>query len=57
LFLQGAQKLRLQVQPYIADLVEKQRAIIRELKASTLLDQGARKRAPFMSEEFTFHQA
>jgi hypothetical protein len=49
LFLQSAQKLRLQVQADVPDLVEKQRAIIRELESSTLLDQGARKRSPLSS--------
>src|SRR5271169_4528738 len=56
LFLQGAQELRLQIHGDVADLVEKQSAMIRQLKPAFFLHQGSGESAFFVTEQFTFHQ-
>src|SRR5208282_2767231 len=56
LFLQGAQQFRLQIHGNVADLVEKQSAMIRQLKPAFLLHQGSGESALFVAEQFTFHQ-
>src|SRR6266481_7175221 len=56
LLLQCAQQLRLQLWADVPDFVEKQSAMIGKLEPSTLLHQGARERALFVSEEFAFDQ-
>src|SRR5208283_2318656 len=56
LFLQGTQEFRLQIHGDVADLVEKKTAVISELKAASLLHEGARESSLFVAEEFAFHQ-
>src|SRR5271165_7056729 len=56
LFLQGAQQFRLQIHGDVADLVEKQSAVIRQLKPASLLDERPCESTLFMAEQFTFHQ-
>src|ERR1035438_3928696 len=48
--LQNSQEFRLEFQGKVADLIEKQRAAIRGLKASLALGNGARKGASLVSE-------
>ena len=56
LLLQGTQELRLQIHGNVADLVEKQSAVIRQLKPASLLDERPGEGTLFMAEQFTFHQ-
>src|SRR5271165_5399711 len=56
LLLQGTQKLWLQIHTNVADLVEKQSAVVRQLKPAALLDERPRESALFVAEQFTFHQ-
>ncbi|MGC2185783.1 MAG: hypothetical protein WA637_21120, partial [Terriglobales bacterium] len=56
LFLQGTQEFRLQIHSNVADLIEKQGAVIRELKPASLLDERPGESALFVAEEFAFHQ-
>src|SRR6202158_124367 len=56
LLLQGTQKLWLQIHGNVADLVEKQSAVIRQLKPASLLDERPGESALFVAEQFTFHQ-
>src|ERR1022692_2250279 len=56
LFLQNAQKFRLEFQREVADFIEKQRAAIRGLKTSLALSDGARKGASLVPEEFTLQK-
>src|SRR5271155_4864513 len=55
-FLQGAEQLGLDLDGNIANLVEKQRALIGELKPSNLLRNRPRKGSLLVSEEFTLQQ-
>src|SRR5262249_23336130 len=57
LLLQSPQKFRLQVRRDVADLVEKQSALIGQFKPASLLHEGASKGAPFMTEELGFDQS
>src|SRR5207237_3587751 len=50
-FLDRAQELRLQIEPQIADLVEEQRAVGRELEFAQLLPVRAGERAALMTEK------
>ena len=50
LFLQGPQKLGLNTS-YVADLVEKQSAMIRQLKSASLLDQRPGESTLFVAED------
>src|SRR5208283_1509124 len=56
LLLQGTQKLWLQIHSNVADLVEKQSAVIRQLKPASLLDERPGESTLFVAEQFTFHQ-
>ena len=56
LFLQNAQKFRLEFQGKIADFIEKQGAAIRGLKASLAVGNGAGKSASLVPKEFAFQQ-
>src|SRR5271157_876278 len=56
LLLQGTQKLWLQIHSNVADLVEKQSAVIRQLKPASLLDKRAGESPLFVAEQFTFHK-
>src|SRR5271157_678691 len=56
LFLQGTQEFRLQIHADVADLVKKKTAVIRQLKAASLLHEGTRESTLFVAEEFAFHQ-
>src|SRR5271165_3577656 len=56
LFLQGTQEFRLQIHGNVADLVKKKSAVIRQLKAASLLHEGAREGTLFVAEQFAFHQ-
>src|SRR5207248_2632906 len=51
--LDRAQQLRLEIDAEIADLVEKQRAVGRQLELAQLLAMRARERAAFVAEERT----
>ena len=55
-FLQHAQQLGLQVERQIADLVEEQRAAVRELEASLPRGDRAGERAAGMAEQLAFDQ-
>src|SRR5437868_5540378 len=50
-FLDRAQQLRLQIHPQIADLVEKQRAVGRQLELAELLPVGAGEGAALVAEQ------
>ena len=54
--LQRAQQLGLQVERHLADLVEKERALVRQLEAADLARDGAGERALFVAEELAFEQ-
>src|SRR5271167_3587504 len=56
LLLQGTQEFRLQIHGNVADLVEKQSAVIRQLKPASLLDERPGESTLFVAEQFTFHQ-
>ena len=53
-FLDGAQQLRLQVEPQVADFVEEQRAVRRQLELPELLAVRAGKRSALVAEESAF---
>ena len=55
--LQGAQQLGLQVERHLAHLVEKERALVRQLEAADLARDGAGERALLVAEELAFEQA
>ena len=57
LLLQNAEKFRLEFERNVADLVEKERAVIGELEAADFLIDRAGKSAAFVAEEFGFEQA
>src|SRR5208283_6186721 len=50
LLLQGTQKLWLQIHSNVADLVEKQSAVVRQLKPASLLDKRAGESPLFVAE-------
>ena len=57
LLLENPQELGLQLRRDIANLVEKNRAVVRQLEAPNPLSYRAGECAPFMTEQFTFKQA
>jgi hypothetical protein len=54
--LQGSQKFRLQVHSYVTDLVQKKSAVIRQLKAASLLHERPGESAFFVPEQLALHQ-
>src|SRR5438105_819615 len=54
--LQNSQEFWLEFQRDIADLVQKQRALVRQLQAASRLRDRTREGAPLMPEEFTLQQ-
>ena len=54
--LKHAQQLGLQFRRNVADLVQEQRALVRQFEASDPLVDGAGESAAFMPEEFAFEQ-
>ena len=56
LLLQHAQQLGLQFQRHVADFVQKQRSLMRQLKASDGRVQGAGVGSALMAEQFAFKQ-
>ena len=52
LFLQNSQQFRLQRQRNIADLVQKERSLIRQFKAPHLLGDSSGESSPLMAKEF-----
>ena len=56
LFLQHPEQLRLHIQVHIADLVEKNGAVVGLFKAADAAVVGARKRTLFMAEHLAFDQ-
>src|SRR4029077_228995 len=57
LLLQSAQELRLQIHRDIADLIQKERAVIRQFEAAALLDQCSGEGTLFMTEQFALPQS
>src|SRR5260370_2351462 len=57
LLLQNSQKLGLQFERYIADLIQKQRSLVRQLESSNPLGYGACKRAFLMTKQLAFEKA
>src|SRR5262249_56809617 len=57
LLLEDAQQLGLQLERQVADLVEEERAAVRELEAPDALGDGARERAALVPEELALQQA
>src|SRR5205823_5038897 len=55
-FLNRAEQLRLQIQPEVADFVEEQRAVARELELAELLPVRAGKRAALVPEQRALRQ-
>ena len=56
LFLQHAQHLRLRLQRHVADLVEEDRAAVRELELAAPIGDGARERATDVAEQLALDQ-
>src|SRR6266404_8381418 len=56
LLLQDAQQLRLKFERNVADLIKKERALVRRLKASRFLRDRSRERSFFMTEQFTLQE-
>ena len=54
--LESAQQLRLQLERHVADLVEKQRALVRQLEPADLLREGARERPLLVAEPLALEQ-
>ena len=57
LLLQDAQQLHLDIQRQLADFVEEDRAVVRQLEASVLLLHRAGERTALVSEQLAFGQA
>ena len=57
LLLEDAQQLRLQLERDVADLVEEERAAVRQLEAPDPLRDGAGERAALVAEELALEQA
>ncbi len=57
LLLENAQQLRLQFQRHIADLIEEQRAFVRQFETADALGAGAGKSAALVAEQIAFQQA
>src|SRR5437016_7327285 len=55
-FLQYAKELRLEVERQVADLVQEERALVRELEAPDPSSDGTRERAPFVPEELALEE-
>src|SRR5258708_14914250 len=56
LLLKHPKELGLQFERYIADFVQKQRSLVRQLKSSNLLGYGARERTPLMAKQLAFKE-
>src|SRR4029077_20841731 len=56
LFLQDAEEFRLQLQRQIADFVEEERALVRQLESPFGLRKRSCERASFVAEELTLEQ-
>src|SRR4029077_2839009 len=56
LLLQDAKQFRLKLQRDVADLVKKERSLVRQLKASRFLRDRSGECAFFMTEQFTFEK-
>jgi len=54
LFLENTQELGLQLQRDIADLIEKDCALVRKLEPADAMRNSAREGALFMTKQFTF---
>src|SRR4029077_12360251 len=55
--LEHAQELRLELRRDVTDLVQEERAVVRELEASGPSRDGARERAPLVAEQLALEQA
>src|SRR5438874_13834417 len=56
LLLEHAQELRLEVERQVADLVQEERAVVGELEAPEPSRDGARERAPLVSEQLALQE-
>ena len=56
LLLQDPQQLGLQVERHVPDLIEEQRALVRQFKAAELLDEGTGEGPPLMAEQLALQQ-
>jgi hypothetical protein len=56
LLLEHAQELRLEVERQVADLVQEERAVVGELEAPDPSRDGARERAPLVSEQLALEE-
>src|SRR6185436_5082880 len=54
--LQHAKELRLEIERQVADLVQEERAFVRELEAPDPSSDRTGERAPFVPEDFTLEQ-
>src|SRR3974377_1857495 len=54
MFLQGTQKLRLQIETDIADLIQKEGTAICHLEPTPFLHQGTSESAFFVAKQFAF---
>jgi hypothetical protein len=54
LLLQDTEELRLQLERYLADLVQEKRSAVSQLEATDLLSDGIRECASFVTEELAF---
>ena len=57
LFLHRAQQFRLQFQADVADLIQKQRAMVSEFESALFLDERPSKRSLLVPEHFAFQQS
>src|SRR5580704_16709949 len=55
--LQDAQELRLQLERNVADFIQKQRSLVRQLNPPNLLSDCTREGAAFVAKQFAFEQA
>src|SRR4029077_959112 len=56
LLLEGAQQCGLEFQADVADLIQKQRASVRQLESTLSLDQGTGKGSLLMAKQFALQQ-
>ena len=47
----------MQFERYIADFIQKQRSLVRQLESSNLLSYGAGERAPLVAKQLAFEKA
>ena len=57
LLLQDSQELGLQFERYIADLIQKQGSLVRQLESSNPLGYGAGERTFLMAKQLAFEKA